>query len=56
MPSSSFTQGCSNVDSVTVWLPEVNWKVIVSPSFAVTELGVKAGFWPARTCETLDAS
>ena len=37
-----------------LWLPEVNWKTTVSPPFAVTELGVKAGFSPAKTYHMLN--
>jgi len=33
--------GVAKVDSVTEWFFEMNWKWIVSPSWAVTEVGLK---------------
>jgi len=44
--------GVAKVDSVTEWFFDMNWKWIVSPSWAVTEVGLKAN-WPPSPTEML---
>lgn len=41
-------QGWSKVDCVTLWLPDSNWNIKVSPIWASTELGEKTGSVSAR--------
>lgn len=48
-PPSNVTQGLSNVDCVIEWFPDSNRKTIESPTFALTEEGLKVDCALAKT-------
>jgi hypothetical protein len=48
-PASMGLHAASAVLCVTVWLPLLNWNMMISPTAAVTELGTKTSWAPPTT-------